>query len=158
MLIAVAWIVSFFFQFEYFLKQKKTGASFLGSPGYTFTLGMWLSEGAAGVGYRWPGGQGWQIAKSSVITMEDTWLPFFDPSGQDARNWNGVPLVILPLWIPFLIVAIPTGVLWRRDRRIPQGHCQECGYSLTGNTSGVCPECGTAVNSPPASPECGERI
>lgn len=25
------------------------------------------------------------------------------------------------------------------------GHCQKCGYDLTGNVSGVCPECGTPV-------------
>lgn len=23
------------------------------------------------------------------------------------------------------------------------GHCQKCGYDLTGNVSGLCPECGT---------------
>ncbi|GMU22893.1 MAG: hypothetical protein AMXMBFR13_29770 [Phycisphaerae bacterium] len=27
------------------------------------------------------------------------------------------------------------------------GHCQSCGYDLTGNTSGVCPECGTQLTS-----------
>jgi hypothetical protein len=32
-----------------------------------------------------------------------------------------------------------------RARRIKPGHCNQCGYSLTGNTSGVCPECGTPV-------------
>jgi hypothetical protein len=52
---------------------------------------------------------------------------------------------ILPLWIPFLLVAIPTGFLFWRDRRIPCGHCQKCGYNLTGNTSGVCPECGEQI-------------
>jgi hypothetical protein len=25
------------------------------------------------------------------------------------------------------------------------GHCQTCGYDLTGNQSGVCPECGALV-------------
>ncbi len=51
--------------------------------------------------------------------------------------------LVLPLYIPFLIFAIPTGYLWWRDRRrIPPGHCQKCGYNLTGNVSGVCPECG----------------
>ncbi len=25
------------------------------------------------------------------------------------------------------------------------GRCRNCGYNLTGNTSGVCPECGTAL-------------
>jgi hypothetical protein len=24
--------------------------------------------------------------------------------------------------------------------------CMVCGYNLTGNTSGVCPECGTAIS------------
>jgi len=27
----------------------------------------------------------------------------------------------------------------------PPGHCVRCGYNLTGNVSGVCPECGTPV-------------
>ena len=26
-----------------------------------------------------------------------------------------------------------------------RGHCRKCGYYLLGNTSGVCPECGTSV-------------
>jgi hypothetical protein len=25
---------------------------------------------------------------------------------------------------------------------IPAGHCTACGYDLTGNVSGICPECG----------------
>jgi hypothetical protein len=51
----------------------------------------------------------------------------------------------LPLWIPFLLFAIPTVYVWWRDRRIPPGHCRKCGYNLTGNVSGVCPECGERV-------------
>ena len=48
-----------------------------------------------------------------------------------------------PVWIPFVLIAVPTIVAWRRDRRFPPGHCQKCGYDLTGNESGVCSECGT---------------
>jgi hypothetical protein len=35
----------------------------------------------------------------------------------------------------------------RRLRRRPcqLGHCRRCGYDLTGNVSGVCPECGSPV-------------
>lgn len=33
----------------------------------------------------------------------------------------------------------------RRRRRIPPGRCA-CGYDLTGNVSGRCPECGRAVH------------
>lgn len=34
------------------------------------------------------------------------------------------------------------------DDGYPPGHCQTCGYDLTGNLSGVCPECGTEVEKP----------
>jgi uncharacterized paraquat-inducible protein A len=32
----------------------------------------------------------------------------------------------------------------QEDRR-RRGLCVKCGYDLTGNTSGVCPECGTPL-------------
>ena len=55
-----------------------------------------------------------------------------------------------PRWFPFLLcplfAAYPTLAFvrgpvrrWRRRRR---GCCIVCGYNLTGNVSGVCPECG----------------
>jgi hypothetical protein len=48
--------------------------------------------------------------------------------------------------MPFLIVALATAYLWWSDRRrIPPGHCRKCGYNLTGNVSGVCPECGQRI-------------
>jgi len=34
---------------------------------------------------------------------------------------------------------------WRRHRRRKAGLCFECGYDLTGNVSGICPECGTEI-------------
>ena len=34
---------------------------------------------------------------------------------------------------------------WEGLFRPPVGHCQNCGYDLTGNVSGVCPECGEAT-------------
>ena len=44
--------------------------------------------------------------------------------------------------------AVPTWrARWEARWRYPQGHCQTCGYNLTGNTSGVCPECGTPTDS-----------
>ena len=67
------------------------------------------------------------------------WMPDWHVSRLPAgTTWY----VDVPLWIPFLVVGLPTAVLCRRDRRIPPGHCQSCGYDLTGNVSGVCPECG----------------
>lgn len=79
------------------------------------------------------------------------WLPQIRPivMGQSAAGPQNPRiagrLFILPLWIPFLLVAVPTGVLWWRDlRRTRPGHCR-CGYNLTGNTSGMCPECGNRI-------------
>ena len=45
-------------------------------------------------------------------------------------------------------VIIPTVVaaFFKLRRRDLSGHCP-CGYNLTGNTSGVCPECGVEVQT-----------
>ena len=55
--------------------------------------------------------------------------------------------LFVPFWCPLVLLAIPTYILWRRDRKYPPGYCQECAYDLTGNVSGVCPECGTKIES-----------
>ena len=53
------------------------------------------------------------------------------------------------LFLPWPFVAACLAVApalrarrWWRARRAAPGHCQRCGYDLTGNQSGVCPECG----------------
>ena len=51
--------------------------------------------------------------------------------------------VLLP-WIMLLVagwinVAILRRIRWKLDR------CLRCNYDLTGNTRGVCPECGTPL-------------
>ena len=49
---------------------------------------------------------------------------------------------IFPLWLVFSIAASLAGLFWHLDqRRVVRGACV-CGYDLTGNTSGTCPECG----------------
>lgn len=58
-------------------------------------------------------------------------------------NWVLVPFS--PILLP--IVASGAG-LWWRDRRIPVGHCQSCGYNLRANMSGTCPECGQRFRGP----------
>lgn len=52
--------------------------------------------------------------------------------------------ISLPLLPVLIITAVATAILFWRDRRpIPPHCCSTCGYNLTGNTSNVCPECGT---------------
>jgi hypothetical protein len=36
-------------------------------------------------------------------------------------------------------------VWWVKWRTPPEGHCRNCGYNLTGNVSGICPECGERI-------------
>lgn len=63
------------------------------------------------------------------------------------------------MWVFALVLWIPSALVGRdlrRDRREnpdlyrpPTGICHSCGYDLTGNQSGICPECGTPVFPPP---------
>jgi hypothetical protein len=54
---------------------------------------------------------------------------------------------------PFRALAIfflilPAVAVWRRFPRKspdPVRRCSTCAYNLTGNASGVCPECGIAI-------------
>ena len=72
------------------------------------------------------------------------------PSWRPFRLWEFGPNTLqLPLSVVFAATFVPTLFfwLWALRRRVPQGHCRTCGYDLTGNTSGICPECGTAIES-----------
>ena len=52
----------------------------------------------------------------------------------------------LPFWLPTLILAGFYFLLrWQRKNRIDDTpRCAQCQYDLSGNESGVCPECGLA--------------
>ena len=61
--------------------------------------------------------------------------------------------VSIPLWGVCLAFATYPTIAFirgpmRRWRWRRKGLCTKCGYNLTGNTSGVCPECGTEVKGP----------
>jgi|GEM_PF-3343719 len=47
---------------------------------------------------------------------------------------------------------------WRRRGAADEPLCDACGYNLTGNTSGICSECGTVIKLEEVSPlEAGPR-
>lgn len=61
---------------------------------------------------------------------------------------------VAPLWSVGAATAAPPA--WaamglaarlRRRRRVRSGRCAGCRYDLTGNVSGVCPECGATVST-----------
>jgi hypothetical protein len=51
---------------------------------------------------------------------------------------------VLFMWY---VMALPGKVIatWRERKRLAEGQCKLCGYDLTGNVSGVCPECGRSA-------------
>jgi hypothetical protein len=67
--------------------------------------------------------------------------------GEVSVRWGGLVLVLL-FWSGLCFVALCLPLLFERERcyaRDHKGLCINCGYNLTGNESGVCPECGTGV-------------
>lgn len=88
------------------------------------------------------GGRWRRISAIDPPRREFSWLPWL----REARTPRGESLfseIDIPLWTILVVIGVPTAFLWYRDRRRPKGHCRSCGYDLTGNVSGVCPECGT---------------
>ncbi len=65
------------------------------------------------------------------------------------RIQRGILYMWLPLWMPLVLFAAYPGYALvthgsrRRRQRRKHGLCLECGYNLTGNVSGICPECGS---------------
>ena len=89
------------------------------------------------------------------LLHEWEFLPYFDFGpfrhiGFKPPSRRRFHLLSLPLWAP--LVLLPLYPSWtvvrdarRRHRRRKKGLCLQCGYDLTGNVSGVCPECGERV-------------
>ncbi len=79
------------------------------------------------------------VSSQFIPPVGGEWWPIVSVS-------NRVLYIAFPFWLALALVGVPTAVLWWpvRRRKLP-GHCQKCGYDLTGNVSGRCPECGEAV-------------
>lgn len=67
------------------------------------------------------------------------------------RGQLRLAFITFPLWVPttvfvscLAIAVIPEPLKrWRRRKR---NCCVQCGYNLTGNVSGICPECGRPID------------
>jgi hypothetical protein len=55
----------------------------------------------------------------------------------------------IPFWFLTLVFASSPALAWRKRRRKLRAKetCLTCGYNLTGNVSGTCPECGTPIRA-----------
>ena len=93
-------------------------------------------------------GELWVVA-DSVVPRRGGLLP--GPIWQWWNVWElggrGSRYAFVPLYAVFLAVAIPTLLIWRfGPKPAKAGHCR-CGYDLTGNESGMCPECGVEAQT-----------
>jgi hypothetical protein len=141
-LIAGAFVVSVWWTFGY--------AKFSASPVYQVAIMRGVVFGntldpsiLGGVGGASPIPDGWfRGINDKAFDRSCIWPKRF------YRTTPKTATFVVPLWLPFLALLLPTLLLWRLDRRRPPpGHCR-CGYNLTGLTSGRCPECGTSVMEP----------
>ena len=87
----------------------------------------------------------WYVGDNCVvlITRDDCFRPFGGlPSTERTLYDDGIE-IYTPMWLWFLLFLAPTVWLWYRQAGRPSPTaCKHCGYDLTGNVSGRCPECG----------------
>lgn len=90
--------------------------------------------------------QGWALDLTSFALVSHGCRrcpsPFPDPANRILMGRVFLPVLLL------IFGAYPALVARKRiklDRRRKHGLCLSCGYNLTGNVSGRCPECGNQI-------------
>jgi hypothetical protein len=77
-----------------------------------------------------------------VLSLDAVFRP--DPSEALGDPQTRQSLLLKLLGLPVLALIASRCRRWTlRAVRRHSGHCERCGYNLSGNTSGTCPECGT---------------
>lgn len=113
------------------------------------------------VGYA---GQGWRIGlsngKAFLVVSHDPRFAYpkgtfceYDESIGDiiyapfpvVRSDDRFAVISVPVAALAFLIALLSLVARIRARGYPTASCPACSYDLTGNVSGVCPECGRAV-------------
>ena len=114
------------------------------SEGGCYACSTFFRPGARGVVWSW----GSYAKRCGAARAARSLVHFgFGPESAGAHDF------VVPQWIvPAIFGALPAARMarWSRRRRAGGNACRGCGYDLTGNASGVCPECGSDV--PPARP------
>jgi hypothetical protein len=108
----------------------------------------------------------WRYNSDALKNPMTKWVVGSQPKSFEWR-WNRgrirgdgdlyLGLANLPYWFitllsaPGILIPVMYGVMVRRRRRARRraGRCGTCGYDLTGNVSGRCPECGEVIPEKP---------
>ncbi|UCC29747.1 MAG: hypothetical protein JSU86_16270 [Phycisphaerales bacterium] len=61
------------------------------------------------------------------------------------RDWGEMGAALVLFAVPSWLAVFVAHLLSCRRHRSAHGLCRRCGYNLTGNVSGICPECGTKI-------------
>lgn len=83
--------------------------------------------------------EGWMVkSNASPYPWSNVWWCSF--------RFTGVArFVVIPLWMLILPSFAAFFVAWRSKPNPRSRYCNQCDYDLTGNESGVCPECGKTI-------------
>jgi hypothetical protein len=110
---------------------------------------VWIRRPAGGVEVF--GGGRDSIIPPSVVSVETGEVYLNDVWG-GSSFLHPATIVRVRLWIVLAASVVPliVAVYGARRRRLRRrlGFCERCGYDLTANASGRCPECGAATAEP----------
>ncbi|NOX57426.1 MAG: hypothetical protein GXP29_01025 [Planctomycetes bacterium] len=120
--LAAAWVVSHTYQISYWGSSKFAITLLQGA-----LVGRTRNIASAGTA--------WVVEPTEGPSV---WWPECVAQGKFDAIW-------IPMWMFLLPTALATAWFWWSDRRYRSG-CVDCGYNLTGNVSGACPECGTPID------------
>ncbi|HEX4793630.1 MAG TPA: hypothetical protein VH370_07560 [Humisphaera sp.] len=134
------------------------GLTFTGSGGVSYlrfvAVGSEFGKIGFARGYVWEGAggdihSGWNLRHDhpapprSRINTPLWSVCGFTYSPFDIQSVVSVRLMEIPDWFVTMVAALPAAWLgYRALRRKNPAGCPACGYNLTGNISGICPECG----------------
>ncbi|MBU0718943.1 MAG: hypothetical protein KJ749_11895 [Planctomycetes bacterium] len=86
----------------------------------------------------------WRRRVNGNVTFGDLKL---DPASIPAECYLKIEVALWGITAPLALIF--AALVWyrvlRSRRRRNRNDCTKCGYNLTGNLSGVCPECGHAL-------------
>jgi len=68
---------------------------------------------------------------------------WFEPGAWASK---AIYLTVLVWFTPIIFVGLPFVIYAKLKRQYSYPRCQNCYYNLTGNISGVCPECGEPID------------
>lgn len=70
------------------------------------------------------------------------WISLWCGASYIDQEWA---IVVSAVILPSVMLVFLDRRVARRKRLDPTPRCKACGYNLTGNVSGICPECGTHI-------------